>query len=169
MAAHTAIVGIGNPYLGDDGIGPHIAHRLFNGYKRPDWLDILECPVGGLRLMELISPYDRALIIDAVYAGDLPEGQIVEFGIEDIQCTKNQSCQHDTNLANAANFIRHLGGTVPSEVRLLGITAVNVEVYGTEISPAVLEASEIIIARLCDEFNLTPTTQQQTTFEEFLA
>ena len=84
------IIGLGNPILTDDGIGVRAAYALEPMLKGPEApgskpssghqfpgtskIDIAEASVGGLRLMEMMVDYDKAIIIDALTTTDDPPG-----------------------------------------------------------------------------------------------
>ena len=68
----TLVVGLGNPILTDDGVGVKVAyaveHALQSGAQgepAADEITVTEACVGGLRLMELMVGYGRAIIVDA--------------------------------------------------------------------------------------------------------
>jgi len=61
----TLVLGIGNPFLGDDGIGFDIAQELARVIKDEN-VDVKDASLPGLNLLELIVGYDKAIIIDAI-------------------------------------------------------------------------------------------------------
>lgn len=69
------VLGLGNDLLGDDGIGSVVAEAL---RRRPSLhcFDFQVADSGGLALLDLLSGYDEAVIIDCVAAGDGPEGEV---------------------------------------------------------------------------------------------
>ena len=60
---NTLILGIGNLILTDDGVGIKIAQRLKE--ERPE-LEVVETGEAGLTLLDLITGYDRLIIIDSI-------------------------------------------------------------------------------------------------------
>ena len=78
----TILIGLGNPILTDDGVGVKVAYEIERrlGENVPANLTITEASVGGLRLMELMEGYDRAIIVDAIQtispSGALREGAL---------------------------------------------------------------------------------------------
>ena len=79
----TAIYGIGNILMGDDGIGPAVVAYLSSNFTlRPDvTLEDLGTP--SLDLPNYLPGYDRVIFIDAV-AVDAPPGTIRLFSREEI-------------------------------------------------------------------------------------
>ncbi len=55
----TLVLGLGNPLLGDDAVGLRVAASL-RGRLPPD-VELDEDYCGGLRLMERLAGYDRAV------------------------------------------------------------------------------------------------------------
>ena len=65
----TVILGIGNPLLGDDGAGWRVADQIRQLFTPNSELNIENCSLDGLSLMEKISGYDAAILIDTIYTG----------------------------------------------------------------------------------------------------
>ena len=69
----TLIIGLGNPIVSDDSVGLRVADQLKTLLAdRPD-VDVAEDCWGGLRLMERMIGYDRAIVIDAICTVRRPE------------------------------------------------------------------------------------------------
>jgi hypothetical protein len=64
------LLALGNPLMGDDGVAPLAARALRRRYRED--IDIDESPVAGFALLDLLSGYNRALIIDASATGNAP-------------------------------------------------------------------------------------------------
>ena len=78
----TLVLGIGNPILGDDGIGFHIAQELAKEIKDEN-IDVKDTSEDGLNLLELIVGYDKLIIIDAIMTEDEEVGGIYRLKPED--------------------------------------------------------------------------------------
>lgn len=66
-AAHrTAVVGLGNPLHGDDGVGVAVAQWVFRILRHEFSVDLLEWPILDARLAERLIGYRRAVIVDAL-------------------------------------------------------------------------------------------------------
>jgi len=57
----TVVIGLGNPYLGDDGVGVLVIRQLAGSLAGRQEVTVIELPVGGLRLMEAMVGCRRAL------------------------------------------------------------------------------------------------------------
>ena len=62
---NSIVIGLGNPVLSDDGVGPRVAAELKLLSEKDDIL-VKEANTGGLGLLDLLAGYDRAIIIDAI-------------------------------------------------------------------------------------------------------
>ena len=72
------IIGIGNPYRGDDGVGLRIAQDIKK--KSPDHVNVIEQSGDGISLMDSWKDSDAVILIDAVHSGAQP-GTIHRFDV----------------------------------------------------------------------------------------
>jgi len=95
---------------------------------------------GGLRLMERMIGFERAIIIDAIQTGAEP-GTIHLLSPGDIP-TQRSASAHDVNLPTALEFGRQAGAQLPSEgqILLIGIEAEDVLTFDENLSPNVQQA-----------------------------
>lgn len=136
----TLVLGLGNPLLKDDSVGLCVAQQLrteLNGI--PD-TEIGEDYWGGLRLMERMIGFDRAIIIDAIRTGAEP-GTIHLLSPDDLP-TQRSASVHDVNLSTALEVGRHAGAHLPdsNQIFLVGVEAADVHTFGVELSPEVARA-----------------------------
>lgn len=148
----TLVLGLGNPILGDDSVGLRVAQEVrarLGG--RPD-VEVDEDYWGGLRLMERLVGYDRAIIVDAICGAGEP-GSIHHLSPNDIP-TQRSASGHDTNLPTALALGRQMGARLPADdnILLIGIEAVNVLTFDASCTPqveaAIPRAVEAVLAAL---------------------
>ncbi|MBI5828855.1 MAG: hypothetical protein HZB20_04795 [Chloroflexi bacterium] len=65
----TLILGLGNPILGDDALGLRVAALVRQRLPPGSAIEVDEEYWGGLRLMERLVGYDKAILIDAICTG----------------------------------------------------------------------------------------------------
>jgi hydrogenase maturation protease len=70
----TLVVGLGNPILGDDGVGWRVIDEL-DGMDHGD-ASLQQACVGGVSLMEIMVGYRRAIIVDAVIDPEAVPGSV---------------------------------------------------------------------------------------------
>ncbi len=72
----TILVGLGNPILSDDSVGIKVVGLVKQRIPEHAGVEVVQVYAGGLRLMEAIAGYDRAIIVDAIKTGEQPAGTI---------------------------------------------------------------------------------------------
>ena len=104
----TKVIGLGNPMLGDDGIGWRIASALemrLLAQGEDTSIEIEYLSLGGLSLMERLIGFEGAIIMDAIQTRQGPEGSVYVFALAYYLMQKSGSSHlgssHDTSLQNA--------------------------------------------------------------------
>ena len=156
----TLIVGLGNPILGDDGAGWHIAERVAARLPTPssppsgsDQLEEqsniqVEClGLGGLSLMEHLIGYDRAILVDAILTGNLPIGTVTSFPLDELPdvAAGHLSSSHDTTLQNALKVGRTMGANLPDEIMVVAIEAQSVYDFSEDLTPEIAQSIPIAV------------------------
>ena len=160
MGVRTLVVGLGNPILGDDGVGWRVAEELARDFEASPvahgldrmTVDVEPFSLGGLSLMERMIGYDRAIVIDAITTGR-PVGAVVVMAIEDVDTRVDQTfvhatAAHDTSLRNALRLGRDLGAKLPARVHVVGIEASALYDFSEELTPEVARAVPIAKERV---------------------
>ena len=148
----TIVVGLGNPILSDDSVGIKAAGLVRELVAGSERIEVVEAYAGGLRLMEAIAGYDRAVIVDAMTSGTCPPGTVLCLRPGDGARTRNMLCSHDSDLETSLCVGRELGLALPREIRIVGIEAEDVENFSEELTRSVraaLPAAVAEILRLC--------------------
>ena len=142
-APSTIIIGLGNPILGDDGVGWRVAEQVSRQLNQRKGIEVDCLSVGGLSLMERLIGYDRALIIDAITTGDKPQGSISTFNLNQLpnRALGHMCSSHDTTLQNALAVGRQMGAKLPSEIVLVAIEASQVYDFSETLSPVIASAA----------------------------
>jgi hydrogenase maturation protease len=136
------VVGIGNPYRCDDGVGPRIAAHLRT--MLPEKVDVLENIKDGLSLMNLWEKYDCVYLIDAVSSGRAP-GQVYRFNaLADPLPEKffTNYSTHSINIPEIIALAKNLD-SLPEELIIYGVEGKNFSI-GTELSREVRKASAAV-------------------------
>ncbi len=135
----TAIYGIGNILLGDDGIGPAVVNYLFANNILGDDVTLEDLGTPSLDLPNYLTGFDRVIFIDAV-AVDAPPGTIRLFSREEIIAAPPgiRISPHEPTI-NDALIVLDFAGGAPRDVVLIGIVPHTLE-NGMNLSPAVGKA-----------------------------
>jgi hydrogenase maturation protease len=139
----TIVIGLGNPILGDDGVGWRVAENVRRHIEpSPDiCIDIDYLSLGGISLMEHLIGYERVILIDAFFSDQEP-GSIMVSTLDGIPNYSgfHITSAHDTSLQNAMKLGTELGAQLPDDVSIVGISIKPVYDFGLELSPPILEA-----------------------------
>lgn len=143
-AGGVLVLGLGNPILGDDGVGWHAAEavsRLLAGGRRTAGPQVeVDCAaLGGLRLMERMLGYDRVILIDSIETQEGPEGRMRVFSLEELAdpCAGHTASAHDASLRTALELARALGEAVPSRVDVVAVEVRNLYRFSERLSEPV--------------------------------
>lgn len=148
----TLVLGLGNPILGDDGVGWKVAEEVQRQLTLPSPPALLpgegrhvvdvEClSLGGISLMEHLIGYQRAILIDA-FALEEPIGSILVLKLSDLPnySAFHTTSAHDTSLQNAIKLGRSLGAQLPDDITVVGIATRQIYDFSEELSPPVAQA-----------------------------
>jgi hydrogenase maturation protease len=135
----TLILGLGNPILSDDGVGPAVARELERRLD-PQEATVIEASLGGLNLLDLIVGYDRVIIIDAIKTKGGRAGQIYRLDPDALTTTRYTASPHDVNLVTALALGKKLGLAMPSKIDIFAVEVTETELFSEECTPLVAAA-----------------------------
>ncbi len=160
----TLIIGLGNPILGDDGVGWKVAQEVErrlppspNGRGDGGEGIVVEClSLAGISLMEHMIGYQRVILIDSLNTGKYAQGEVVTFSLDSLEdLTHGHSASaHDLSLKGALKLGRSMGADLPrdEDVQVVAIEAAHVYDFTEELTPevaaAVPKAVEIVMNNL---------------------
>ncbi|HYM84931.1 MAG TPA: hydrogenase maturation protease, partial [Candidatus Dormibacteraeota bacterium] len=119
-------MGLGNPLLGDDGVGWRVAdeveRRLSHGEAATDAVVERLC-VGGLALMERLVGCAHAIVVDAFVSGSAPAGTVRSASLDDLDTShaSHLDSAHDASLLVALEAGRALGAALPARVDVVAV------------------------------------------------
>jgi hydrogenase maturation protease len=113
------VIGVGNEYRRDDGVGLAVAARLRG--RVPVGVEVLECEQEPSRLIDAWQGAESALVVDAVESGAAP-GTLHRFdaGAGPIPAGVFRSSTHAFGVGDAVELARVLG-KLPSRVVVYGV------------------------------------------------
>jgi hydrogenase maturation protease len=142
----TLVVGLGNPILGDDGVGWRVIDEL-DGLEHAD-ASLQQACVGGVSLMELLVGYRRAIIVDAIIDPQEPPGSVWcrPLSIVETRVASHLDSTHDASLPVAIEAGRALGADLPSDIEVVGIVIERGDVFGEQLSDTIAAAVPVAAA-----------------------
>lgn len=114
----NGIIGVGNPFKGDDGIGL----RLLEEIERkglPEDVQTFDVGTNSLRVLHVLSDLDKAIILDAVHFGGSP-GEYTFFRPAEVKSLKESRGSHNIDLLEILELSKRLNEE-PEEIVLMGI------------------------------------------------
>ncbi len=146
----TVILGLGNPLLHDDGAGIEAVRLVQEGWTHNDGnLEFKTASVGGIRILDEITGFQRAIIVDALMTGK-PAGMVTQMPVEALSGDLHASCIHDLSLQEALSLGRSLGMHLPEEIIIYGIEVADPYTLSEECSPAVQTGARQAAQRIRD-------------------
>jgi hydrogenase maturation protease len=142
----TLVAGFGNVLRGDDGFGVEVIRRLRESEPALSGVDLLEVGTAGIRLaQELLTPYDRLVIVDAMSRAGAP-GTVYVTEVESVEST----AEVDLHLAvpSRALSVAKALGALPRQVFIVGCEPASVDELTTELTSPVRAALDIALGHI---------------------
>lgn len=143
MGISTAVFGIGNLLLSDEGAGIHAIRALRERYILPEGLDVVDGGTMGLDLLPYVEGAERLLIVDAVDLGAEPGTVGVIEGERVRRFLDTKFSVHQIGLPDML-FAAELKGILPRELCIVGIQPAEIET-GLDMSEAVAKNFETLL------------------------
>ncbi len=143
----TLIVGYGNPYCGDDGIGPAAARGVHAALSEDSKVSLLELSASSLELVERLAGFERAVIIDALADESEPLGAVKRLELTEGRAVSSLGF-HTAGLGSALALARALNMDVPSSVSLYGVVIQEPREFQDRLSEALAARLPEIVAAI---------------------
>lgn len=118
MSNKKAVIALGNPLRGDDGIGIRLLHALEKRELPPD-VSLLDGGTGGVKILHLLKDLDEVLFIDAVSFDGEP-GSHVFFTPGQVTSRDAPKSMHDPALLEVLELSEELKEK-PHTIVIMGI------------------------------------------------
>jgi hydrogenase maturation protease len=144
-SARVLIVGLGNPVLGDDGVGWRVAEQIEQKLKKQVLpAEVTFLAVGGLRLMEHLIGWEAGILIDAITTGKHLPGHVTSFPLADLPApfAGHMGSAHDASLPTALSVGEALGAPLPDRIWIVAVEAQVTLDFSEALSPPVAAAVE---------------------------
>ena len=141
----VVIIGVGNPFRGDDGAGIAVVHRLKGRFTSE--VKLIEESGDGLLLLEAWRDASSVFVIDAMSSGGAPGTIRIVDAHKDLVPSKFFLCStHAFGLTQAINLARILD-RLSAEFLIFGIEGERFE-PGSHMSPRVIAAVDEVATRI---------------------
>ncbi|MHA1668899.1 MAG: hydrogenase maturation protease [Candidatus Heimdallarchaeaceae archaeon] len=133
-----AIIGLGNPIVGDDAIGIKVVEYIKDNYSFPSYVDILvDVSLAGIGLVELFRGYDKVILIDSMKSETVEPGEVIRLHPEQFAGAMHISDYHNMDFFTAYEFCKHMYGEEipPNEnIIILGIEIKYIQEFSDQLS-----------------------------------
>lgn len=147
-ARSRLVVGLGNPLMGDDGIGLAALERLAASGAVPRGVELVDGGTWGMNLLHLIESADVMILLDAIHTGAAP-GTVNELEGDAVpRRLAHKLSPHQIDLGEVL-ALAALRGTLPPRLIAIGIEPAVVEMR-TALSPQVAAALPRMLARVIE-------------------
>lgn len=129
----TLVLGMGNPILGDDGVGLVVARALEG--KAADTV-VATSTMIGLDLMDIMTGYDRVFVIDAMCTREGEPGEVRKISPERGPGTMHLFTSHGLHFFEIVALARNCGLDMPEIGAVYGIEIGEAVCFDEELSDA---------------------------------
>ena len=147
----TLIVGVGNPLLGDEGIGPYAVRNLSQLPMPPD-VDLLDCGCDLLNLVSYMDKPKKIIILDAIRAGGKP-GRIYRFDLDELETIQTTTrSAHQLQTVDALRLLKKVCPCLSRcEIIVIGIEPKVMELSGDlseEVTESIADLTRLVLEEL---------------------
>jgi hydrogenase maturation protease len=122
----VVVIGLGNPLMGDDGLGLSVLDELRSGYTLPEEVELVDGGTWGMNLLPTIEDADELILIDAIDAGQKP-GTFIRLERHRLpRYLATKISPHQVDLRDVLG-LAELRGTLPAATVALGLQPESVE------------------------------------------
>ncbi|HEY76749.1 MAG TPA: hydrogenase maturation protease [Thermoflexia bacterium] len=145
----VAVIGLGNPLRGDDGIGPRVVAELHRR-ELPEGVEAIDGGTGGLDLLRLMEGWDRVIVVDAAEIGREP-GAFARFTPEEVRLRLHEGdlSLHNAGLPEALALASALNHPLPP-ITLFGVQPKRIG-WEAGLSPVVERTIPALVEAILDE------------------
>jgi len=143
VRGRVVVIGVGNEFRRDDGIGPEVVSRLRG--QAPDGVRLLVSDGDPTRMIEAWTGASLAVVVDAVLADAPTPGRLHRI-VTDRAAGKDVHpvSSHGLGLGESIALARALD-RMPERLIVHAVEAADVR-YGTDLTPAVAAAADALTA-----------------------
>jgi hydrogenase maturation protease len=158
----TAVVGIGNSIMSDDGVGERVVEALHDR-GLPDGVDAAFAGTTAFFALEAMDGTDRAVVVDAVATGETAPGAVHRYRYRDggFEGETPDVLMHDFSLTEALRAGR-TAYDLPSEVVVVGVEPATTDA-GLELSDPVAASLPAVVDAVYEELPIEDASKPRRT------
>ena len=142
----VALIGLGNPIVGDDAIGIKVVDYIRDTFSLPDYVEIIgDVSLAGIGLVEQFRGFDKIILVDSIQTGIHPKGTVVHLNQEEYSTALHISDYHNMDFFTALDFCNQVYDDIPKDITIIGIEIISVTEFSDELSTELHEKFDKII------------------------
>jgi len=142
------VLGMGNSVVSDDRVGLAVAEQVRALLDESPIANVVvsESTRGGLELIDLLSGYRHAIIVDCLTLPDPRPGRVVQLSLGEVSGSARLVNAHEISIAEAFALAAHLGIDMPETVEIYAVEGGDTTTVSEQMTPPV-EAAVLPLAR----------------------
>jgi hydrogenase maturation protease len=154
MNKKTLIVGLGNTILSDDGAGIYAARKIAEKcLDQPD-IDVVEASLGGVGLLDLMTGYNRVIILDAIFTNKNRPGMVYQLSLEELGDPSFSSGPHFLDVRTSVELGRRLGLAMPKVIEIFAIEIKDNTTFNEKLTHEVEQALPLLAEQVLEFLNV---------------
>ncbi len=138
------VLGIGNPIIGDDGVGFRVIEAL-EADPPPGDVTLTASDVSGFAILDYIVHCDEVVIVDAIQTVNGRVGDIYRLALDDFRVTKHTPSAHDVDLPTALEIGKILNMQLPRRISIVAIEIPDAYEFSNDLTPPVQAAVPLAV------------------------
>lgn len=161
--SRVLVMGVGNPLMRDDGVGPRVVELLRSAYLFPENCEVVDAGTMSFMILDLLREIDHLILVDAVQNTEHPIGTVVIMTPDEMAPNEVRHSMHDTGIAEVLQAA-DLMGRAPHTIAI-GVQIDSIEEWVLELSDPVAAAVPVAAAAVIDTLaglGVTPLPNEGT-------
>ncbi|HTL04174.1 MAG TPA: HyaD/HybD family hydrogenase maturation endopeptidase [Gemmatimonadales bacterium] len=143
FASRTLVLGLGNPLMGDDGLGVAVLHQLRQDWAIPAGVELVDGGTWGMNLLPLVESARHLILIDAIRSGAAPGTLVVLEPAELPRYFSLKISPHQIDLREVL-ALAELRGLLPDDLVAIGLEPERVDLE-LGLSPRVAARLDLVV------------------------
>lgn len=149
LTGGAVVIGIGNSFRRDDGIGLAVADRIAE--RRLPGVHVMTATGEPAALLDAWTGAARAVVVDAAAGDDATPGRVRRWSADDLDAAATAVSSHALGLAQTTALGRALG-RMPAKLVVFTVEIAD-SGHGVGLTPAVAAAVPEVVAAILAELN----------------
>lgn len=145
----VVVIGLGNPLMGDDGLGIAVLERLRTQYVLPPDVELVDGGTWGLSLLPVIEDAGILILIDAIDTASAPGTPVRLERAQLPRYLATRISPHQVDLRDVLG-LAELRGTLPADTIAIGMQPANVAL-GDPLSDALARGIDALAVTVVQE------------------